>query len=537
MKKERSHLSDEKELFSYLYKLEYLHYIQPETNINLESFQHGFLYIDQLDGSFCINGLVQEVKQNSLIFIPANFKQKKIITFDKGLSGYFLSFNSLLDQGNGIYKATSLKLPALLDSHQSAHSFVTNARDILELQPQDQLKANLLFQKWIHSLLTELTSKATLTVKQLIQKSKNYIDDHYHTDLTREQLAELTGLNTDYYSRTFKSYYQQTPIEYVNEVRFLHAKQKLLQSDETIRTIAKSVGYNDEFYFSRRFKAKEGYSPSVYINKHKNVIRLASLNHLVTGHTLALGVEPYAAMSHSAFPLSETFEHAITIGDHQPSIDKLLAANPDLIVRCSTQNTESNHNEKLYYTIAPTISLSHQDSWQSHLQTIARLVNKEAEAKLFLEEYETRVDIIKTKINHSIGSKNLLVIGLGGDSLCIYGKRNLGTVLYHDLEIAMPPGVEDIQHVKETTLDEIYQINPDYILLTIYRSHNKLPNKQALRTQLHGLEQDPRWNALQAVQNQQCYSIMNSNHLYTSYNSLSNKLFLEKVHQILSTSS
>lgn len=143
MKKERSHLSDEKELFSYLYKLEYLHYIQPETNINLESFQHGFLYIDQLDGSFCINGLVQEVKQNSLIFIPANFKQKKIITFDKGLSGYFLSFNSLLDQGNGIYKATSLKLPALLDSHQSAHSFVTNARDILELQPQHQLKANL----------------------------------------------------------------------------------------------------------------------------------------------------------------------------------------------------------------------------------------------------------------------------------------------------------------------------------------------------------------------------------------------------------
>ncbi|MFK3936876.1 ABC transporter substrate-binding protein [Alkalihalobacillus sp. NPDC078783] len=531
-----SRLSDEKELFSCLYKLEHLLYIQTEMSIHLEAFQQGLLYIDQSDGPFRVDGVVQEPNQNSFFFIPANMNQKRVITFDKGLRGYFLSFCSLLDQGQGSYKAVSLKLPPILDS-KLAQTFVTNARDILDCLQHDQMKANLLFQKWIYSLLIELTTKSTLSVKQLIQKSKDYIDDHYHTELTREQLAALTGLNTDYYSRTFKSYYQKTPIEYVNEVRLLHAKQKLLQSDETIRTIAKSVGFNDEFYFSRRFKAKEGFSPSVYINKLKNSIRLASLNHLVTGHTLALGIEPYAAMSHAAFPLSETFVHAISIGEHQPSVDKLLAANPDLIIRCSTQNQISNSKEKMYYTIAPTVSLSFQDSWQNHLHTIARLVNKEAEAKLFLEEYDTRVEFIKKNVHHTIGRKNLLVIGLGGDSLCIYGKRNLGTVLYHDLEITMPQEVRDIEHIKETSFEEIHRMNPDYILLTIYRSHNKLPSRQALRKQFHDLKQAPHWKSLRAVRNQQIYSIINRNHLYTSYNSLSNKLFLEKVNQMLVASS
>ncbi|MEN0645337.1 ABC transporter substrate-binding protein [Alkalicoccobacillus gibsonii] len=530
-----SHLSDEKELFSYLYKFEHLHNIQTETSIQLEAYQHGLLVVET-KGVFRVDGFVQAANPNSTYFIQANLNHGKVVRFDKGLKGYFLLFSSLIDQGQGLHKAISLKLPAILNSHPT-HSFKNIAREILDNQQQDQMKANLLFQNWMHTLLSDLTTKSSLTVKQLIQKSRDYINDHYHTDLTREQLAQLTGLNTDYYSRTFKTFYHKTPIEYLNEVRLLHAKQKLLQSKDSIRTVAKSVGFNDEFYFSRKFKAKEGVSPSIYINKLRNSTRFVSLNHLVTGHALALGIEPYAAISHAAFPLSETLVHAISIGNHQPSIDKLLATSPDLIVRCSTQNQELNSREKLYYNIAPTVSLSFQDSWQNHLHTIARLVNKEAEAKLFLEEYDTRVESIKKSLKQTMDRKNLLVIGLGGDSLCIYGKRNLGTVLYHDLEIAFPPGVENIQHVKKTSLEEISRINPDYILLTIYRSHNQLPTRQALHKQLHDLEQNPHWNSLRAVQSQQIYSIINSNHLYTSYNSLSNKLFLEKVNQMLVASS
>lgn len=59
-----SHLSDEKELFSYLYKFEHLHNIQTETSIQLEAYQHG-LFVVETKGVFRVDGFVQAANPNS----------------------------------------------------------------------------------------------------------------------------------------------------------------------------------------------------------------------------------------------------------------------------------------------------------------------------------------------------------------------------------------------------------------------------------------------------------------------------------------
>ncbi|MNW18466.1 HTH-type transcriptional activator Btr [compost metagenome] len=47
------------------------------------------------------------------------------------------------------------------------------------------------------------------------------------------------------------------------------AKELLSLSDYRLKSIASSVGYTDEFYFSRIFKKVTGQSPRDYAKKHK----------------------------------------------------------------------------------------------------------------------------------------------------------------------------------------------------------------------------------------------------------------------------
>ncbi|MCM2676297.1 ABC transporter substrate-binding protein [Alkalicoccobacillus plakortidis] len=164
---------------------------------------------------------------------------------------------------------------------------------------------------------------------------------------------------------------------------------------------------------------------------------------------------------------------------------------------------------------------------------MARLLNRENEAMTFLETYHTKVEMVKKQIKHKVGSGNILILGIGEGAICVYGQRNLGSVLYNDLHISKPAGVEQIYHVKEISLSDLCMMNPDHILLTIYRNKNRLPSKQAIRNQIVHVQQSPEWNALKAVQQDKIYSILDTNHLYTSYNSFSQHLFLNKMQQLL----
>ena len=55
--------------------------------------------------------------------------------------------------------------------------------------------------------------------------------------------------------------------QYINKARIQQAKYLLRNTNLTVNEIAKSVGFEDPFYFSRAFKAYMGVSPKVYKEK------------------------------------------------------------------------------------------------------------------------------------------------------------------------------------------------------------------------------------------------------------------------------
>jgi AraC family L-rhamnose operon transcriptional activator RhaR len=87
-------------------------------------------------------------------------------------------------------------------------------------------------------------------------------------DLARHwTLADLAGeshLTPGHLVRLFKDTTGLPPMAYLAQVRAEHAAVLLLHSDEPITGIGRAVGWPDQNYFARRFKAHYGLSATTY---------------------------------------------------------------------------------------------------------------------------------------------------------------------------------------------------------------------------------------------------------------------------------
>ena len=92
----------------------------------------------------------------------------------------------------------------------------------------------------------------------------DYLDRHYMEDLSIAHLAAHFNMSPSYFAHFFKEYAQKSVIEYINETRILRAKNFLEREELPISEIALRVGFSDINYFSRKFKAIAGITPTEY---------------------------------------------------------------------------------------------------------------------------------------------------------------------------------------------------------------------------------------------------------------------------------
>jgi len=81
---------------------------------------------------------------------------------------------------------------------------------------------------------------------------------------TVESLAGQLNISTVHLRRIFAEHADKSPVKYINDMRFEQAKILLKSSNLTVAEIAQSLGYSDQFHFSKSFKAALGSSPSRY---------------------------------------------------------------------------------------------------------------------------------------------------------------------------------------------------------------------------------------------------------------------------------
>lgn len=100
--------------------------------------------------------------------------------------------------------------------------------------------------------------------KNKIKMSVRYLDKHYYSDISVNQLAELYDMTPNYFSSLFKKEMGQSTVAYITNLRISKAKELLEKTDKNVVEIADLIGYKDSNYFFRVFKKNAGVTPQQY---------------------------------------------------------------------------------------------------------------------------------------------------------------------------------------------------------------------------------------------------------------------------------
>lgn len=120
----------------------------------------------------------------------------------------------------------------------------------------------------IHQLLFALIQEnvsqiiGTNAALQALKAASDYVEQNYREKITVEELAKISGYSPSHFTRVFTKIYDTSPIQYVNQIRIMHAKNLLRTGQYTIAQIAQECGFSNVYYFTRCFKQITGTTPA-----------------------------------------------------------------------------------------------------------------------------------------------------------------------------------------------------------------------------------------------------------------------------------
>jgi len=216
---------------------------------------------------------VNEVRAGAgdVLLIPAGACHRLIVeqaTVADGLHIHFTLFHNLdvfsfyelpalvpLDQCSDILACVN-ELTACLADCQRAHSITSIA-----------LKRSACFRLFYEILIvSHPVADTAFRFFQLnrILPALELIESRLDVPVKVEAMATACALSRNGFSRLFKQVTGVSPLRYVNRKRLELAMSKLVYGDLPISEIARSVGFCDQFHFSKTFRAETGESPSQY---------------------------------------------------------------------------------------------------------------------------------------------------------------------------------------------------------------------------------------------------------------------------------
>ena len=107
-----------------------------------------------------------------------------------------------------------------------------------------------------------LKNKAPVTERiRSLDKGLVYLLAHFREDPSLAEVAAYAGFAPTYFSSLFKKEMGVSFREYLDRLRFEHAKKLLMQSEASVAEVCRESGFSDYPNFIRRFKARYGVSP------------------------------------------------------------------------------------------------------------------------------------------------------------------------------------------------------------------------------------------------------------------------------------
>lgn len=90
----------------------------------------------------------------------------------------------------------------------------------------------------------------------------SFLNENYMHQISLETISKNFYMSPAYISKVFKEEMGESPINYLIKVRLSKARDLLLDGNMPIKEVARTVGYEDAYHFSKLYKKHHSISPS-----------------------------------------------------------------------------------------------------------------------------------------------------------------------------------------------------------------------------------------------------------------------------------
>ncbi len=149
------------------------------------------------------------------------------------------------------------------------YSDLAKLKDNLDIRVSEKTadleKSMEALQGVVHTLKKEMQDKVvSYFTRKKLEEAISYIEKNFHEEISRDSLARMMNINSDYLGRMFKKLTGKNIADYINECRLKKASEMLINSDDSIIDIAFSVGFESLPTFYRVFRKTMNETPVSY---------------------------------------------------------------------------------------------------------------------------------------------------------------------------------------------------------------------------------------------------------------------------------
>lgn len=220
-------------------------------------------------GQYTIDGITYNIKENDLILIMPGMIHSSRSDDEQPLDLMVLNFSlNLTDSSiHSVYPIASLG--------EHAAYFHAAFRE-LHVQRQKSFPDTSF---WDQDTLSYMTSAALIMQALFLFHSAPmqkpfeygfsydvllYIYENYNKSITLESLSRHFHISSSHISNSFSKTFGISPVNYLIDLRLVEARQRLVNTSDTVASIAADVGYDNVAYFNHLFKKRLGMTPFEY---------------------------------------------------------------------------------------------------------------------------------------------------------------------------------------------------------------------------------------------------------------------------------
>lgn len=342
---------------------------------------------------------------------------------------------------------------------------------------------------------------------QAVLRSIAYVHQHYSEPITRETMAKAAGLSPWHYSRKFRAMTGKPPLEYLNQYRIFRAQERLLLAGALAQDVAKQVGFEDAYYFSRRFKQFTGISPKAYVQRIARS-RICALTTTYAEVLLALGIVPQSVLvvplllpDHQRAAFEQHGVQMIPVPQYTIDFEAIRAQQPQFII----SHMVREETRRRLMAIAP-VAIGYPVDMLAAISQLAALFRKEREAEQLYARMDATAAEARNLLADAIRTRaTVLVLRVEPYGYRYLGAHSIGAsrILYRELGLAIPPALNEGQGwFNPLRLEQLPLANPSYIFI-----ENRIIEGNDSQQSMQALLDSKYWRQLDAVQQSHVFPV------------------------------